>query len=109
MKLNPEGWRSSWMRRTGNGPGDDFFFFGGGAGWFQLFVYIFVDPHTWGNDSKVWRILVQMGWKHQKGFYWFDGLGWNLGPVAPTFAWDETLSYFTPVNEGRVDVGANYG
>ena len=108
MKLHPEGWRSSWMRRTGNGPGDVFFFFLGG-GWFQWFVYIFVDPYTWGNDSKVWGILVQMGWKHQKGVYWFDGLGWNLGPVAPTFAWDETLSYLGPVDEGRVDIGANYG
>ena len=96
MKLHPEGWRSSWMRRTGNGPGDDFFFFLGGAGWFQWFVYIFVDPYTWGNDSKVWGIFVQMGWKHQKGFYWSDGLGWVIWVrlhLPKCMRWDLIISY----------------
>ena len=83
-------------------------FFLGGCGFLMICLY-FVDPYTSRNDSKVWGILVQMSWKHQQSFYWFDGLGWNLGPVAPTFAWDETLSYLIPVNEGRVDIGETYG
>ena len=81
------------------GPGMDrgmIFIFLGGAGWFQWFVYIFVDPYTWGNDSKVWGIFVQMGWKHQKGFYWSDGLGWVIWVrlhLPKCMRWDLIISY----------------